>query len=83
MMLEAYLSPSYVARLRSQLSSHNGDEEASLQNLWLLSPSIHGAFRMGHVKVRPKTQTTGDAKAEPELDGEIQDAVVSDSILEG
>ena len=83
MMLEAYLSPLYVARLRTQLLSHNGDDEASLQNLWLLSPSIHRAFRTGHVNVRPGSQPPGDKKAESELDGEIQGAVVSGSILEG
>ena len=81
-MLEAYLSPLYVTRLRTHLLSHEGDNEASLQNLCLLSPSIHRAFRMGHVHVIPGSQPPGDTKAESELDGEIQDAVVSGSILE-
>jgi hypothetical protein len=38
---------------------------------------------MGHVNVRPGSQPPGDTKAESELDGEIQDAEVSGSILEG
>ena len=83
MMLQAFLSPLYVAQLRTRLSSFNGDEEASMQNLWLLSPSVHRAFRMGHVHVRPGSQPSGDRKVESEFDGEIQDAVVSGSMSEG
>jgi hypothetical protein len=32
------------------------DDQACLQNLWLLSPSIHKAFRAGHVEVRLRSE---------------------------
>lgn len=80
-MLEAHLSPSYLAKLRAQLSSQNEDNEASLRNLWLLSPSIHRAFREGHVYVRLTSQPFGDfLESKWELDEEIQDAWVSGTI---
>jgi hypothetical protein len=81
-MLEAHISPSYVAKLRAQLSSQNENNEASLRNLWLLSPSIHKAFRDGHVSVRLVSQPFGDSESECEVDREIQDARVSDIISE-
>ncbi|QKX58646.1 uncharacterized protein TRUGW13939_05773 [Talaromyces rugulosus] len=74
MMLEAHLSPSYVAKLRTQLSSQIEDNEASLRNLWLLLPSVHRAFREGHVSVRLTSQPFGDSESKCEADEEIQDA---------
>ncbi|CRG84062.1 hypothetical protein PISL3812_01402 [Talaromyces islandicus] len=73
-MLEAHLSPSYVAKLRAQLSSQKENNEASLRNIWLLSPSVHKAFREGHVSVRLASQPFGDSESKCEVDDEIQNA---------
>lgn len=36
------------------------DSDQSLQNLWRLSPSIHTAFRQGHVDVRHLSQVQAE-----------------------
>lgn len=82
MMLEAYLTPSYVTHLRTQLASQEGTDETSLQNIWLLSPSIHRAFREGHVAVKLGAQPSGDAESNHERAGEIQNSWVSRTTLE-
>lgn len=52
-ILEAFLTPEYVARLASLLENHN-DPQVALQNLWSLSPSIHRAFREGRIALHDK-----------------------------
>ncbi|KAJ5627282.1 hypothetical protein N7528_004709 [Penicillium herquei] len=47
-ILEAFLSPSGLAQLKSIVGNH-GDIQAALQNLWCLSPSIHHAIRNGDI----------------------------------
>lgn len=83
-MLEAFLSPPYVARLQILLASCDGNDGSSLLNMWLLSPTIHRAFREGHVDVRPKSQVLsrmlGRASAESNPDEASQNAEVSGSI---
>lgn len=80
MMLEAFLSPSYVTRLRTQLANQDGIDENSLQNIWLLSPSIHRAFREGHVAIRRGYQSSRDAESQYRVGGEIENAWVSETI---
>lgn len=77
MMLEAYLSPSYVTKLRNLLLQQEATDEDSLQNLWLLSPSAHRAFREGHIAVR-LFQSFGELEDKCDLEERITDAGVSD-----
>ncbi|KAI9644155.1 hypothetical protein NHQ30_007508 [Ciborinia camelliae] len=51
-ILKAFLSTSHVDRLRTLLSGGLQNNAISLQNLWLLSPSMHNAFRAGHIEVK-------------------------------
>ncbi|ESZ96856.1 serine/threonine protein kinase [Sclerotinia borealis F-4128] len=53
-ILEAFLSTSQVDRLRTLLSGRIRNDAIFLQNLWLLSPSMHKAFRTGHIEVRKR-----------------------------
>lgn len=57
-MLEAFLTPSYVAELRIHLSGEVRSDEMHLKNLWLLTPSMHQAFRAGHVAMNLKIYPT-------------------------
>ena len=57
-ILDAFLSPLHIARLRALIQSHNAEDGAILRNLSLLSPSIHKAFRGGHVNVAPSGLTS-------------------------
>lgn len=50
-MLTAFLTPSKTSQLQKILSDKS--EAHMLKNLWLLSPSIHFAFRIGHVHILP------------------------------
>ncbi|KAJ5720679.1 uncharacterized protein N7483_008613 [Penicillium malachiteum] len=45
-VLEAFLSPSGFAQLKSLVGNHD-DIQAALQNVWCLSPSMHGAIWNG------------------------------------
>ncbi|KAJ5701990.1 hypothetical protein N7488_009538 [Penicillium malachiteum] len=47
-ILEAFLSPSGLAQLKTIVGNH-GDIQVALQNLWCLSPSIHQAIRNGDI----------------------------------
>lgn len=76
-MLEAHISPPYVEKLRVQLTNQEGNDENALRNLWLLTPSVHKAFREGHVAVTVGYRQLVDAKS---MDEQSPDATVSDII---
>jgi hypothetical protein len=57
-IVDVFLSPLHIARLRALLQSHGTDDRTVLRNLWLLSPSIHRAFRGGHVNVEARGLTS-------------------------
>ncbi|KAJ9312633.1 hypothetical protein DTO271D3_7180 [Paecilomyces variotii] len=63
LMLEAHISPPYVEKLRVQLTNQEGNDENALRNLWLLTPSVHKAFREGHVAVTVGYRQLVDAKS--------------------
>ncbi|OBT80199.1 hypothetical protein VF21_00547 [Pseudogymnoascus sp. 05NY08] len=68
-ILDAFLSPLHIARLKALLQSHGADDRTVLQNLWLLSPSIQSAFRGGHVNVEARGITSKSPETElQELD---------------
>ncbi|KFY30935.1 hypothetical protein V493_01533 [Pseudogymnoascus sp. VKM F-4281 (FW-2241)] len=69
-ILDAFLSPLHIAKLRALLQSHANNDEDMLRNLWLLSPSIHKAFRGGHVNVEAR----GLASKIPETEQEETDS---------
>lgn len=69
-MLQAFLSPDCVARLETMLSNSLSYSAEALRNLWTLSPTIHKAFRDGHVDARYMTQI---AKV---VDGVMADPIV-------
>ncbi|OBT54902.1 hypothetical protein VE04_04535 [Pseudogymnoascus sp. 24MN13] len=70
-ILDAFLSPLHIARLRTLLQSHGADDRTILQNLWLLSPTIHRAFRGGHVNVEACGLTSKNPETElQEIDSE-------------
>lgn len=70
-ILDAFLSPLHIARLRTLLQSHGADDRTILQNLWLLSPTIHRAFRGGHVNVEARGLTSKNPETElQEIDSE-------------
>lgn len=52
-LLNAFITPAKTLQLRKALC--DGNKAHQLENLWLLSPSIHSAFRNGHVHVIPFT----------------------------
>ncbi|OJJ45997.1 hypothetical protein ASPZODRAFT_167030 [Penicilliopsis zonata CBS 506.65] len=60
-ILEAFLSPQGVRQLKLLVES--GDP---LRNLWCLSPSIHKAFRQGHVEIRTKASRMAGLGYSPE-----------------
>ncbi|KAL5336018.1 hypothetical protein BJX70DRAFT_373895 [Aspergillus crustosus] len=62
-LLEAFISPSGVSRLRGDKLK---DDSAHLKNVLLLSPTIHNAFRAGHVDLRTRSQLLGRPVDEPE-----------------
>ncbi|KAL1982490.1 hypothetical protein VTN96DRAFT_1281 [Rasamsonia emersonii] len=69
-ILESFLTPSYIGRLRDVLCSKN--DISILQNVWLLSPSVHRAFRAGHVTMRTLAQVQGQWTAESEPENPFQ-----------
>ncbi|KAJ8062499.1 hypothetical protein OCU04_009029 [Sclerotinia nivalis] len=68
-ILEAFLTPSYVAEPRAHLSGEVKNDEIYLKNLWLLTPSIHKAFRGGHVSMKLQTYKTVKRVEEKEIYG--------------
>ncbi|KAF7883358.1 uncharacterized protein EAF02_005278 [Botrytis sinoallii] len=59
-ILEAFISTPNVDRLNALLSSQIQDNAIVLRNLWLLSPSVHKAFRAGHIEVRKSVDDSED-----------------------
>ncbi|KAE8319330.1 kinase-like domain-containing protein [Aspergillus transmontanensis] len=47
-LLSAFLTPTKISELQKTLCDRN-----ELKNIWLLSPSIHSAFRHGHIRIVP------------------------------
>ncbi|EED17540.1 hypothetical protein TSTA_113640 [Talaromyces stipitatus ATCC 10500] len=83
-MLEAHLSPQYVAKPRSQLVNQECNDGTSLQNLWVLSPSVHKAFRQGHLYVRLVSRTRDSPEfTMRELDEDKLDAMLRRSFSLG
>jgi hypothetical protein len=81
-MLEAHLSPPYVNKLRLQLLEQASVDDVALRNLWLLSPSVHKAFREGHVAVRLTSRPLENSEfAMRELDEDNLDARVSTTVI--
>lgn len=81
-MLEAHLSPQYVAKLHLQLVDQAGVDEVALRNLWLLSPSVYRAFREGHLAVRLTSRPLDNSEfAMRELDEDNSDARVSTRLI--
>lgn len=50
----------YVARLRMLLETEPDDTPTLLQNILPLPPSIHKAFRAGHLDIRMRTELRGN-----------------------
>lgn len=63
-------------RLNALLSSQVQDNAIALRNLWLLSPSVHKAFRTGHIEVRKSVDDSEDVDT-----GAMQLETVSRMIL--
>jgi hypothetical protein len=57
------------------LLNQTDDDQASLQNLWLLSPSIHKAFRAGHVEVRLKSELKSELLHHKIVDSDVDETV--------
>jgi hypothetical protein len=57
-LFEIFLTPSKVSRLRAMLLDES--DQGVHKNLWLLSPSIHSAFRGGHLKVQSRFKAKWD-----------------------
>ena len=77
-MLEAFLSVPSVSQLQVLLNAQDGDDITHLRNLWLLSPSMHRAFRAGHIDVKPGPSAAGRMKETQDSDGMVsQKAAVS------
>ncbi|RDW84100.1 aminoglycoside phosphotransferase family protein [Aspergillus mulundensis] len=58
-MLEAFLTSGGVSRLRDFLECDPENTSIQLRNLLLLPPSIHAAFRAGHVDIRTRSEMRG------------------------
>ncbi|OOQ82494.1 hypothetical protein PEBR_38700 [Penicillium brasilianum] len=54
-LLQAFLTPAITSKLQSSLQRNTS--ESRLRNLLLLSPSIHSAFRAGHLHLFPITNS--------------------------
>lgn len=50
-LMEAFLTKHKVSELRSILEDNS--DHSALCDTWLLSPSLHKAFRYGHVRILP------------------------------
>ncbi|TGO29117.1 hypothetical protein BPAE_0018g00020 [Botrytis paeoniae] len=58
--LETFISTPNVDRWNALLSGQIQDNPIALRNLWLLSPSVHKAFRAGHIEVRRSVDDSED-----------------------
>lgn len=79
-MLEAFLSPIYIKKLQIQLSGRNesrSEDTSSLPNTLLLTPSMHHAFRAGHVHVTPAPQYSASTAGEQMAERQVKDENVS------
>ncbi|KAF5875183.1 uncharacterized protein Bfra_003636 [Botrytis fragariae] len=63
-ILETFVSTSNVDQLNTLLFSQIQDNAIPLRNLWLLSPSVHKAFRAGHIEVRKSVDDSEDMDSE-------------------
>lgn len=63
-------------RLNTLLSNQIKDNAIALRNLWLLTPSVHKAFRAGHIEVRKSVDDSEDVNT-----GAMQLETVSRMIL--
>ncbi|OQE94751.1 hypothetical protein PENNAL_c0003G03888 [Penicillium nalgiovense] len=54
-LLRAFLTPDRTSELQTILKTNT--LESRLKNLFLLSPSVHSAFRNGHIRIFPPTNT--------------------------
>ncbi|KAF7874042.1 hypothetical protein EAF04_002714 [Stromatinia cepivora] len=63
-ILETFLSASHIDRLNTLLTGQIQDNATFLQNLWLLTPTMHKAFRAGHVEVRKSIDDSDDVSTE-------------------
>ncbi|TGO40517.1 hypothetical protein BHYA_0036g00500 [Botrytis hyacinthi] len=59
-ILETFFSTPNVNRLNALLSSQIRNNAIALRNLWLLSPSVHKAFRAGHIEARKSDDDSED-----------------------
>ncbi|KAK4150616.1 kinase-like domain-containing protein [Chaetomidium leptoderma] len=74
-LMDAFMTPSGVSRLRDMLTDTS--DQGLLANTWLLAPGVSHAFRAGHLQVQPRraitwnefdpaVHTKGPSKAETE-----------------
>ncbi|KAJ9482418.1 hypothetical protein VN97_g11014 [Penicillium thymicola] len=64
LLLQAFLTPARTSELQTILQTNT--LEFRLKNLFLLSPSVHLAFRNGHLRIFPPTYTRGQWNDETE-----------------
>jgi hypothetical protein len=76
-MLEASCLHPISLDYRLNVGCTNNCNRTTLQNLWLLSLSIHKAFRAGHVEVTTRRRAFSQASDECESDEISQNAAVS------
>ncbi|KAF7163167.1 hypothetical protein CNMCM5623_008237 [Aspergillus felis] len=65
LILQAFLTPAKTAELQALLRTDTA--ESQLRNLFLLSSSIHSAFRNGHIQISPPTDTPDQWNDETEI----------------
>ncbi|KAJ5511933.1 hypothetical protein N7453_004036 [Penicillium expansum] len=63
-LLRAFLRPARTSELQTILQTNT--LESQLKNLFLFSPSIHSAFRHGHIRLFPPTNTPAQWNDETE-----------------
>ncbi|KAJ5698657.1 hypothetical protein N7462_000662 [Penicillium macrosclerotiorum] len=79
-ILEAFLSPSGVRQLKSAIETHD-DTQNALRNLWCLSPSIHDAFREGHIKVEAQAEQEKGREIGPSSENKSREKYKDEYIL--
>ncbi|OQD95230.1 hypothetical protein PENSOL_c021G04959 [Penicillium solitum] len=55
LLLQAFLTPARTSELQPILQTNT--PQSQLKNLFLLSPSVHSAFRNGHIRIFPPNNT--------------------------
>lgn len=60
--MEAFLTKHKISELRSILEDKS--DHIALSNTWLLSPSLHKAFRYGQVRILPRSNPQWEDKDE-------------------